>query len=443
MASIILGTFRNLWQSFKKKYIKPKITTPPFGEALSSSKASSFNKVVILGIDFGTTFSKACFRYGTTLEFVKFNDKKTSSYFKESIVYFKNNKLYYYPVENSKQIKYFKYSIIGNELQSKEIELNPEILSVFFLSCLIKESKNYIENFLSKKEGIKIVNIGAPVDNFIDNKKYNQKYNIFNKIIHFAEQVSTHIEEDYSYDLDKLKEEYEIFKDDRTKNNNVLPELYAECCSYLSNPNVEDGFYAIIDIGGGTVDFGVFSKLGRDIYLRGNKVWCMGVEVIITEICTKSGLTDKGIRDYIFKLNGKLNEKAILSLEELKSKFEEIFVKMLIELYKFLDKPSKMNISVLICGGGANCKWYENIIKKIKLGNAVHLAFRELNDKNIPDNRLRISESLAQYLEYIPNKIKGWPLSQEELAILEEQRKEEIEKLHVLYGVTPYHLLAD
>ncbi|MCL2283698.1 MAG: hypothetical protein FWC26_10340 [Fibromonadales bacterium] len=399
-------------------------------------------KAILVGIDFGTTFSKVCFRRGEDPEFIKFNE----TFFKESIVYFHNEKLYYNSTENSTPIKYFKYSIIGDELRDKKDKYESELISVFFLSCLIKESKKYIENAIGEKIEI-INNMGAPIDNFIGNEKYRK---IYNKIIHIAERVSELIEECYSCDLENLKYYYESLDNDEARDN-VWPELYVESYSYLKNSNIGNGYYAIIDIGGGTVDFGVFEKQvieeseHNDFYARAKEVWHNGVEVVIAKTSSESGLNEEEIRSYISEGVGNLNKKALLFLDKLKSEFKDKFVK---ELLVMLHEHEKLNVrrstimdvNVLICGGGANCKWYNDIIKNTEIGEGVHLSFSDLTDEAIPSNRLLISDALAKYLGNMP-KIKGWPRTQEEVEQEKNEQRRYLEKKQE--EITSYTLQDD
>lgn len=382
---------------------------------------------ISLGIDFGTTYSKVCFRFRGSREFVKFGETQ----FRESIVYLHNDKLYYYrPVENSPPVKYFKYSIIGEELKNSEID--PKLSSVFFLMCLIEESKKYIKDFLSKKgwnENIGdflSINMGAPIDNFIgDENVKNGK--IYNKIIHSAkEMVQCDLLENYSCDLQKIQDYFGCIKNEST--NNILPELYAETCTYLAHTNTADGLYAIIDIGGGTVDIGIFEKRGVEIFVRVKEIWCNGVEVLIAKTHDKSGLDTDTIRRYISERNCNLNEDAIKFLNEQKQEFNNIFNKVLSNLreYYALNKSiSRYNenkiINILICGGGANCEWYR---KCIDFNNLIE--DNEFNHEGIPNKRLLISYALAQPLEDIKTEIKSWPLSEKtvKLSIKEYAEKE-------------------
>ena len=105
-------------------------------------------KIVIVGIDFGTSFTKVYFNQSGEKQPLKFNVNGKESYFLPTILYYnpKENKLYFHKKNSCIVLKYFKYSMISDELiTNKSLKANnkdlnrPEVLcSVYFLAFLIK-----------------------------------------------------------------------------------------------------------------------------------------------------------------------------------------------------------------------------------------------------------------------------------------------------------------
>lgn len=110
-------------------------------------------KIVIIGIDFGTSFTKVYFNQGGEVKQpIQFEVSSSKSYFLPTELYYNptENKLYFHKDDNCEVLKYFKYSMINEGLlTSKELlqkntafNIKPEFLcSVYYLACLIKEVK--------------------------------------------------------------------------------------------------------------------------------------------------------------------------------------------------------------------------------------------------------------------------------------------------------------
>jgi len=322
-----------------------------------------------IGIDFGTSYSKVCFEEKKEekiyIKLVKDNPKPE---YKHSRVYFDYlNKVFYYQrpknTNSIETINYFKYSMIDKSLKRSEYislsnpETTPEILCcVFFIACLIKQSKKDIEKQY-KKYGILQFNwnitLGVPIDNY--SKKFKPLYDM---ILQCAIKLSEgEYLNKYSISLNDLdnfcqknkKITIPGFKESR---NNTLSELYAECLAFLEDSNVPEGLYTIVDIGGATVDMAVISKTqdesNKQKFKYGIIAKCiepLGVEILIHKIAQHSDMYSnirKLIKNDLFQFTDiKYNKKVE---KELSHQFEDAFSKMAIEA-----KDKCINILIRVC----------------------------------------------------------------------------------------------
>jgi hypothetical protein len=390
---------------------------------------------VTIGIDFGTSFTKVCFSEGKSFDFVLFN----GSEYKPSIIYYDhgNNRLYSARPSNidTEEILYFKYSIIeeslpkGKMLSKAYTTTKPEILcGVFYLASLINESKKYIQNHFSNiMKHINIewsITMGVPIDNYESDHK-----NLYDKILHIANSLSNDIGE-YSVGLsyiDTYYREHETISIPKygTSPINTLPELYAELLAFLQNRNVLNSVYALMDVGGGTVDLAVMFKEEKEIYsIVAKSIKPFGIEIVSNNMINNA----RDIEQIRKALKNKYKLSAALDINidkehEYKEKLRIAFAELVIEVKKkntrsYLERNNGI-LQVIICGGGADHKWYEDIVNQNRTYLRPILPGRGLELKIIPtekllpeslhiNHRLLISYILSQPIEYIP-QVDGFP----------------------------------
>jgi hypothetical protein len=405
---------------------------PPKKQEVVAAASKSKTIFVTIGIDFGTSFTKVCFSEGKSFHFVLFN----GSEYKPSIIYYDhgNNRLYFARHSNidTEEILYFKYSIIeesppkGGRLSKSGASIKPEILcGVFYLACLINESKKYIINhFFNIMKNINIewsITMGVPIDNYESNNK-----NLYDKILHIANSLSNDFEK-YSVDLpyiDTYYKEHEAMKIPKYGESqiNTLPELYAESLAFLQNRNVANGVYALMDVGGGTVDLAVMLKENQNEFsIISKAIRPLGIEIVANGISARPKYVHKIKHD--LKTNKQLSNLQYISIQKERAYKEELrrcFAELVMDLKDKNEAIRKQNgkLPVLICGGGANHKWYEDgvlqnrenlkriLVEELKLEI---LPVERLLPSNISVNhRLLIAQSLSQPIEYIP-ELYGFP----------------------------------
>ena len=394
-----------------------------------------------IGIDFGTSYSKVCFAERKAYDFVKFDKIE----YKPSILYFdyKRDLLHYdkpHGTDNIEEIKYFKYSMIddnlprGENLSKRQFNVKPEILcSLFFLACLIKESKEYAyKYFKGKRLDFEIdqwyITMGVPIDNF-----ENEKYQLYDRLLMLADKLSAKltnyeisINDLYKYYLDNQNIEIPKFQ---TSNLNTLPELYAESLAFLQNGNVMIGVYALVDIGGGTVDMAImFKEAPKEFNIVSKTIQPLGIDIIANNIIDDLNNIERVKND--LKEKNSLAELPYVSKEkekEYKELFEKAFAPIVSDIKKknvqsngkLVLYQNNRTLPVIICGGGAKHKWYEDGIlqtgeqlKRIISGESGLKLKIESVDKLLPkdisNHRLLIAYILAQPIETIPS-LEGYP----------------------------------
>lgn len=231
---------------------------------------------IYIGLDFGTTFTKASYEIASqkhNIFSVKFHDTETEDkYFLPSKLYFDaETKTLSMEKENDtfSEIKYFKYTMIYNSLAmnenlykyKSEVKNSLEQLcAMFFLSRVILKIKEtvtenpIIKNLKSDSEFEWFINMGVPIS------EKGEKSGIYKTVLTVAYQYAMKHPQRINANLIELDNFFEENKGVANPNLNVLPELYAEILSFLQNKDIGEGFYAVVDVGGGTTDIATFYK---------------------------------------------------------------------------------------------------------------------------------------------------------------------------------------
>jgi hypothetical protein len=400
-----------------------------------------------IGIDFGTSYTKACFSDLPDLhEFVKFSD---GDEFRPTVIYYNFSKkiLYYMKPEdlsNIETIEYFKYSMVkdglprNNHLNNENLNIRPEILcSIFFLASLIKELKQYINDYYSKKiSSFKIdlsFTMGVPIENY---DKEEENVHIYDKVLHIAVKLSDELKEN-SISLSDLYKFYEnnqnipIFSFGATPIN-TLPELYAESLAFLSNRNIPFGAYALVDIGGGTVDMAIMCKSSQEEFNISSKDICpLGIEVVSSQISKQYEYIDK-VKNQLkdFRIIGHSSYVSESEEASKKKELQQSFARLVVDTKKKNVRVSNNNsyinilrlhngrLPIIICGGGFSYEWYKDGIIQNQ-DNLRNILEEKLKLEIIPierlfpsnfniNHRLLIAYALSTRIEDIP-QIKGFP----------------------------------
>lgn len=370
-------------------------------------------KQIYIGVDFGTAYTKVSYSYAPTENQQIHTIKWDNSFFKSTILYLKDDHLFYEaPEKEYREIRYFKYSIIETKLKNssyKTINNFEQMCCVFFLAQILKRTVMQIQKQLDIPDVNLIdisINMGVPLENFYDIKEKNNK-GLYQDILEDAivlaggSKIPVELPENQVLisNFDNVYSEILNKKAKLRWKANVYPELASELLLYHQSKFVPDGVYAIIDIGGGTVDMALFQKItsietkNTYMYCLSQKVLSLGIEILKTldkEVATKS----------------------------LKNAFGEMMKKSKNYVDVHYDKYTK--VPVFFLGGGASDPYYINIIKSLEtpLQNAgippleysSSLEDYINNEKMLiqKNQRLIISQMLSKHSEDII-KVQGFP----------------------------------
>jgi len=290
--------------------------------------------------------------------------------------------------------------------------------------------------------------MGVPIDNYSD--KYRPLYD---RILILAIFLSEKLKK-YSISLNDLDDFYHenknitLLKDTK---NNTLPELYAECLAFLSDSNVPEGLYAVVDIGGATVDMAVFNKTSgitnkNEFGIISKCIEPLGIEILTHKI-SKHDNVNKKVKN-LLKNNFQSTDIEYNKdeLNELSNKLCNSFSGLAIDAKdKFRDAliKRKGEMKVILCGGGAKYKWYKccifstqgrirNALADEKVPNGFSIKFEDIDNLgryyHSIDHRLIISSGLVRRFENIP-PLDGFPWDYEKIHSKEKKFDEKFDDI--------------
>ncbi len=300
-----------------------------------------------LGIDFGTRFSKVCYRNVARQESCLVNLSNTKDDWLKSLVpseIFLNENEQLILIDHDEKIDpevqgwqrldYLKMLLAGINIRSDtdpsitkiiNEDYNLESLCAWYLSQLIIKTKKWIRKAEKKKlEGRRVrwtANIGVPVE-FFD----SEKIDVFKKVASMAWQWS---EEDLSdFCLPDLRRKYiqevNALEPDLV-DCSVIPEIAAAVQAFISSREARQGTYVYFDIGAGTLDSVSFRYHRHegvpniDFYF--GKVQPLGVNAIsgkISKLATdESDIDPKSIESMIMnKIYREINHLPISEMKD-------------------------------------------------------------------------------------------------------------------------------
>lgn len=442
---------------------------------IGSPQAGGF-KQVFIGLDFGTTFTKVSYRVTPALTWTV----KTMKFFGEEDPYLFPSIVWIGPDDNNSAhiqyqepfdseskmvpVKYFKYSmVLPGLVQDPQVDSmirstknGLRIVSAFFLGNLLKDIRDTIvrDEKLSPGRIQWFVNLGVPAGTSGPHAKFRPEVpdqeveEVFSEVLNVAWKLShTQFALDGGMLLADLDRFYDESKNERDSTHlNCIPELYAEVLLYYQDKNVPEGFYCVVDVGGGTVDVAVFYKE----FVEGNtEVSCvahavapLGFESLLERVASPP--IDEQRRNAIGSLPipydvlghfGRMKDNPDIMpdrFDDAVHQFELAFGKhcleeVRMELPNLVRKETinRHDFSLFLLGGGRSVQFYRDVIGH--MSNALKDAgfpgkrerdildyVRGINRFAVVDNsRVLISQMLAQPFNEIP-KLDGsiWRMSQ-------------------------------
>lgn len=372
---------------------------------------------VIVGIDFGTSFTKAYCNIAGDNRPVEFNVGNETSYFLPSEVYYdkKGKILSLEQRTHTERICYFKYNMINDELKLpyepvQEVPFDI-VCSVFFLSRVIGMVIEHASQRLPGKKLKFHFNMGCPIAN--EDSKFKGTYDkALNAAYELNKQSKGEIE-----NVDRVATLYKL---NESKSNALLrtvPELYAEALWFINKSTTDEGIYTILDIGGGTVDYATIAIQREngikrtDIYSHGAKP--LGIEILLKKFypneCqgNRNECLEKLSRSDI-KIPSHDKDNPLVDVQHVYGNaFEALFFQGVMDakqirphlMKRLFDARPRQLIPYYSYGGGADVNWFHSIIDQhngfIETAGIPKLHRNKVGT-DLPSNRLIVAFQLAQ-----------------------------------------------
>lgn len=360
------------------------------------------------GIDFGTSYTKACYyvldrdeRFLVPWKCGEASDSKTLLPTRVWLDSRDRLSLKAPRDPDAAEIRYFKMgladSAIGTPVLPRTAIRNPpyELYSAFFLAKAIENLEIDItarlQSYLRGKRIQYSGNLGIPIAYF-DSPLNARFLRMFTAARYMAgrsgetESIGT-IDALYTASLSRAPD----------PKFSTTPELYAEAAGYFSDFHTPEGSYALFDIGGGTVDSAVisFTRYGgtpRVNFLTA-AVASLGLEVVANRL-VEAGVeaTFNAARQHLLSIQDQYYSAASSLAHDLK-----LLTSGIIVTAKRKDPVlwrDSAELPVLLCGGGQSSGWHRAAIRATH-GEGQH------SHCGIPPYSLKeICPSDAQFAEY-------------------------------------------
>ena len=280
-------TFQNRLKSLWKRSESGETT-----DASSDERDARQSLSINIGIDFGTTFTKVCYRNLNTEQsgIVDFsgavNTDWNGALIPSNVVIGSEGQLLCgvpRPTEGeieSREINALKIRLAELDLEEelKEFDLEPledfgdesgiEFLATVFLANVLISSRNWLlinrSDMFRNREVVWSSSVGVPV------KIYDSlAIDRFNRVLANAWRMAEGRDEVLD-DLNEAKEYFEASVGsalesavDVAVDVHAYPEIAAAVLAFVNSPSAQDGFYLYLDVGGGTLD-SVSFRLSRE-----------------------------------------------------------------------------------------------------------------------------------------------------------------------------------
>jgi hypothetical protein len=350
-----------------------------------------------LGIDFGTSFTKVCYRdVGTEESGVAAVGHGFKKALVPSVVAVSRTG-HLYLGDNAKAPKsavlvpYLKMRLAGAPIGGTlpviaKFDLNqPEctkVLAAWFLASVIVRSQEWIAlhetDRLTNRKPVWSANIGVPVEHFD-----SMVLKTFEEVLGVAwlwvkeGQVPACLQDamvGYGSTVSRLKEEVTDF--------HAVPEIAAAVQSFVMSREALPGIYVYFDIGGGTVDGVAFNYLNhggdRKIHFYSGKVEPLGISAIAALIGEPASGVDAGkleslLRncsqttqdDFVKRIRRVVGEVVMTAKQKDGRNWQEDAIQSTDYERKYIGQLSTKRMRPLIVfigGGGSKSSWYSAAI---------------------------------------------------------------------------------
>jgi hypothetical protein len=327
---------------------------------------------VHIGIDFGTSYTKACF-------YVLDRDERAIVVWKKewqsrggallpSILWLDDGDTVSMNPPASgraREIRYFKMAVAGQLIGEsvhplRKTRVSPyRLYSAFFIARTLACIEEYVKQkygFFLRQRTIQLSgSMGIPISYF--DSSLNED---FSEILAAARYMQDRLTD--AEPLSRLDELYSAsLTAERDPRFATVPELYAEASGLFSDYHTPAGSYALFDIGGGTVD-------GATVYFsRSNglpsvnfltaEVDSLGIEIVANQL-VRAGVdvTQESARTRLLKPH----DQFYPATRDLKHSLQNHTAKVIVPVKKKLPAvwSSAKELPVVVCGGGQSSGWH-------------------------------------------------------------------------------------
>lgn len=380
----------------------PKVKRKPDTKAPAVRRSVSRSPVLRpvalnLGIDFGTSFTKVCYRdVGTEESGVAAVGHGFKKALVPSVVAISGTGRLYL-ADNTRVPKsavlvpYLKMRLagapIGDTLPSVAgFDLNhPECtraLAAWFLASVVARSQEWIAlheaDRLTNRKPVWSANVGVPVEHFdsLILKTFKEVLGVAWVWVKDGDLPASLKDATVRYGLavNRLNEEVTDF--------HAVPEIAAAVQSFVMSREALPGIYVYFDIGGGTVDGVAFNYINRDgdrkIHFYSGKVESLGISAIAARIGEEASVVDvskldTSLRncpqttqdDLVLKIRRMVGEVVITAKQKDGRNWQDDAIQSSDYQRKFIGQLSTKRMRplvVFIGGGGSKSNWYSSAI---------------------------------------------------------------------------------
>lgn len=379
-------------------------------EMSQTSSISGAPLAINLGIDFGTRYTKVCFRdLGTEeTEVVTFGGDTIEKSMIPSIVMIGTDgrlSLVSDPVKSGgTQLHYLKMGLAnyptmpvmpstwrGQDLNNERVI---RALSSWFLATVVSHTRTWLQ----KNQGERLLgrsvnwsaNVGVPVE-YYDSPSINTFEEVLS--IGWAWAIEDRIPSEFDTALNQYSEEV-LASSNKPSDCHAIPEIAAAVQSFLTSREAQPGVYVYFDIGGGTVDGVAFDYMnvsgGRTVNFYSGKIEALGISAIASQI---NGIKSDSVERSI--IGDDFSPDLQTKMEPLRKEIQRLVADVIItakrkdsrnwqkDAFQDTSRPirrlarlspsSMIPLQIFVGGGGAVSRWYQRSIL------SVHGDFQHIN----------------------------------------------------------------
>ena len=429
----------------KKKVAETKASENKVADASSARKhegdgAEKRKQHLVIGLDFGTAFTKVVIGEQRVKRAVPFNDYVSNGnpYLLPSILTISKKddtcKLGFPGID--------EYSIEDLKIKLIERNFNEEVKThcAAFLSLVLRHARDWAEEMYHSREIVWYVNTGVPTASYED----EELKVVYKEIVRAAWMASLLPEGAVS--LDRVGECFDrangqSLPDDRI---NISPEFAVQLMGYIESPQRQAGLlHVLVDIGAGTLDLAIFTVYKPDGPDGEDKfpVFTKSVEPLGTQFFIQNRLKNHPEPSWkpspYESVPSATEFKKRLSLggdklKEIDAPFEEKIADLIREKLQYTEDKrvpmgdkmwDKNGAPTFLCGGGAKVDFYWRIFSRLEQRRGPPLKIRlrslvqpeNLNTEEVAYERLSVAYGLSLYPDNIAE-------------IIESQKIEDLEK---------------